>query len=655
MLTSQRDHRNGPPTRPPRPSLTVDTQAPRNKPVEGQPLRSAPVGTRQEKGIPPMYQVVDRHCEKLAEMMNSPTWRSQNSGPHIVKSSTSLTARVASRDRQSPSPPSSDEAICEDEQSDIDLHTSNFSVRPAPSPSSGRTLVNEIQLGRNSDALRVIGLHEFMKTPEGTYILSAAPSCGSDSPQEAIYGEMRRVKAFQQFIDDRIEAEGPAGFHTEPEAECSVSNTRETSLPVQFSTSVHTDSEVKSEELDDVRELMKQDEAIQSIHKSLCPAHLQGRPTSPDEKQRFGGILHRLRQQGQTQPSSDRVPFGDPAIVAFAPKAEDSRKTKRRSENLRSDSGYSSPSGSSRASTAAFRKLGRGSSADTLPETFKIQHSQGESKESVYDSPSKNSTLNPAAKEFSGVGSKGCSPVKPSGFIRSPIHDKLWLPPQKPSELVGSTPPFSFDPVSNTIQPPWCHSQTNTGTPLMTFGSMQPMLSPPFPGLLPRIGELVGGAMPSPPGLGITSNVPPIGPFTGFPPGSCQPCVHGSMPGFITPSYSCPFHQQLPSLVTCNNPAHQKPSSSSQSELAPPISAAMMSQGPMANLPLHMAVQPSPSTAHVPKHVPKPKVPNTTGQQNWELMHELRRMHEPGYAMKCKEKQKKRYLKQLEKTGGSRA
>ncbi|KKY31067.1 hypothetical protein UCDDA912_g08991 [Diaporthe ampelina] len=46
------------------------------------------------------------------------------------------------------------------------------------------------------------------------------------------------------------------------------------------------------------------------------------------------------------------------------------------------------------------------------------------------------------------------------------------------------------------------------------------------------------------------------------------------------------------------------------------------------------------------KNVPKPKVPNTTGQQYWEYWHELRRTFEPGYAQKSKQNQQKRYMKQ---------
>lgn len=627
---------------------------------EDQALRSAPVGTRQERGIPPMYQAVDRHCEKLAEMMKSPTWRSQGAGPHSFKPAVTLGPGAVVRGHKSPNPPTSEGMICSDQHSEDELENRNSSVQSVPPPPSGPTLVDEIQLDHDRQAIRLIGLHPFLKAPERTYILSATASCDVGPPQGALYGEMRRVRISEGRISAKSKAERPAGPLLETEGNVVRPNPGENDLveshSFPFSTDIRTNSRVSSQEFNDnVMELMRRDEAIQSINNSLRSSHRQARAASPDEKQRFGGILERLRQQRPAQHSSGYSPLGDPAIIAFAPKTESSKNPAKRREHVRSDSGYASTSTSSRTSKGALRKPESPSTEVTVPEPLKDQHSQGGSHDSAFETSLKNSTLNPTAKEFSSTGGKVCSPVKPGRLTCHPVHSQLLLPPQKHSELAGSNLPLAIDPVVNGIQSAWYSPQANTSTPLMTLGSLPHGPSPHFPCVLPRIGRFTGATISPPPGLGIAGSAPPTGTFTGFSPGSCQPCMHGSIPGLVAPCYNGPFHQQLPSLMTCNNPTHQGMSSFGSPALTPATSTVMMSQGPPVSVPVQAAAQPSPGTVQVPKHVPKPKIPNTAGQQNWELMHELRRMHEPGYALKCKEKQKKRYMKQLEKTGGSGA
>lgn len=645
MASSQQDHRNTASKPPSRPILTVDTNAPRKKSAEDQALRSAPVGTRQEKGIPPMYQSGDRYCEKRAEMMNSPTWRSQNPGTHLVNPPPKLIAGIASNNHQSLGPITSEEGIRDDQHNDDEHHDGNFSIRISSSPSSGTTLVDEVQLSRDGEAVRLIGLHPFLKTPEGTYILSAVASSNMGS-RDSLQGEMRRVKVSQRRIDTRSEAKENEGAFTRAGREDSVDSHRNSRLAASCSdrspTDVCTIVKIESEELgDDARELVKHDEAIQSTSHSLRPGRRQVGATSPDEKQRFGGILQRLRKQCPDQNPSDRPQLGDTAVLS-TPKIADSTDVTKKREHVRSDSGYAS------------QRQGRGSSEATASEVFKVQHFQGGSNDSGFESPSKNSTLNPAAKEFS-AGSKRSSPVKPNVFTRPHIDSKLWLPPQQPSGLVVPSPPTLNDPALNPMPSTWHSPLANASTPLMPFGATQTGLSSHFPGLLPRFGEFAGGMVPTPPGLGIPGPVPPpVAPFTGLSPGHYQPCVHGSIPGLAAPCYHGPFHQQISSLMTCNNPTHQGLPSFNSPAVTP---STIIPQAPAATLPMQAAasVQPSPGTVQLPKHVPKPKIPNTTGQQNWELIHELRRTHEPGYAQKCKEKQKKRYLKQLEKTGGSGA
>lgn len=612
------------------------------------------MGTRLERGIPPMYQVGDRHCEKLAEMMNSPTWRSQNSGPHLVRPAMMSGASVTSSRSQGLGTNHSDEAIYDDQGSDEELRNDRSSTHPASSPSSGTTFVNELQLARFGESIRLIGLDPFLKSPEGTFVLSAAASRGRDTPQEALYGEMRRVQVSQRYTSAQSEAEESDEAFAGEREENTLNSCGDDRL-----VTLHTDRPLtdicngikatNGNPNDDNEEPIGHNEATKSIKTNLWPGDRHVRAASPDEKQRFGGLIQRLRQQTPAQVSSDHPPLGDPANTAFAPKVEDSSNIAKRSEHVRSDSGYASPSVSSRPSTGPFRRPGRESSGSTGAECFKVQHFRRESNDAALESSCQNSMLNPTAKEFSSAGGKGGSPSKPSLLTRPPIDSNLWIPPQHHSGFAVPSPPSRPNPALYTVQSSWQPVQTNTSTPLMDFGPLQPGLSPPFPGVIPQMGEFMGGVMPPLPGLGIAGPVPQVAPFTSLSPGSYQPCSHGPM---LAPCHHGPFHQQLPNLMTCNNPTHQGLSPFASPAINPSLPATVMAQASAAGLPGHVAGQPVPGSAPLLKHVPKPKVPNTTGQQNWELVHELRRMHEPGYAQKCKEKQRKRYQKQIDKTGG---
>lgn len=649
MASSRQDQRNMVTKRLSKPILSVDTKTSRTALVQEQPLRSAPVGTRYEKGIPPMYQLVDRHCEKLAEMMNSPTWRNQNFGPHLVQPVKKPTAGVVYRGLDSLDPATSEEAISDEQPSDDEPQSGSFSVPVASSTSSGTTLVDELRINRDSEDVRLIGLQPFLKTPDGTYILSASTSYNVKSSQNVLYGELRRVKVSQRRVSSRSETKEPENTLTEAGREAQVDDFGDSQLAGlrsgRSSEDIDANFKTESEEAeDDAKELMKQDEAIQSINSSLRPGRrhwLRIRETSPDDKRRFGGILDRLRQQCAAQSSSDSPPLDDPAIIAFAPREEDAGDITKRRERVRSDSGYAS------------QRTGHRLSEATMPEPLRVHHPKEQSSDSAVESPSKKISLNPTAKEFSATGGKGFSPIKSNVFTRPSIHSKLWIPPPQLYEPMGPSPPTIFGPVLNNIQTPWVSPQANTSTPLMNLGSMQAGLSPSFLGVLPRIGDF--SMMPPLPGSGMTGTVPPVASFTGLTSGPHQPCVQVSMPGLVAPSCNGPFHHQLPSFMTCNNPNHQGLPAFSPPALTPSLPATMMPQAPSTNVAMHGAAQPSPSIANLPKNIPKPKVPNTMGQQNWELIHELRRMNEPGYAQKCKEKQKKRYFKQLEKTGGSGA
>ncbi|KAJ4396509.1 hypothetical protein N0V93_000728 [Gnomoniopsis smithogilvyi] len=424
--------------RPSRPNLTLDTQPPLRPLANDTCARSAPVGTRQDKGFAPMYQAGDIHCAKLAEMMNSPTWRSQNPAAYIGHTYV-----------QHP-PPSSEETPQTVSYHKEHVTQSSRTTGLAKQDSHYSCSTGEVlRLGRRGDDIEILGIQSFLESPESsnnTFIISAAISQQGLRPHEA--------------FPDNLSSQHGHSPH---------SLSLSTISPRQNET-VRQEMGLKLE--DSVQKIMEQDDAIQSINNSLRSPNRRRQATS-DEQQRFRGLLDRLHQRSQEGNcnQSQAASFVDPAIIAYIPKQASPGTPTKRTTRHRSDSGYASPSIYSRPSTRTQSRTGRESSDCADLDIIRVEHQKGGSHDSGFDeSPSKNSVLNPTAKEFSFSSASNTSPVKKFPFI--------------------------------------------------------------------------------------------------------------------------------------------------------------------------------------PKHVPKPKVPNTTGQQNWELMHELRRMNEPGYAQRCKEKQKKRFMKQLEKTVG---
>lgn len=635
--------------RPPRPTLTVDTRDISEHTPNETVTQSAPVGTRQEKGIPPMYQAVDRHCAKLTEMMNSPTWRNQNPGPHVAMdvNMRSSNSNVNHNHVQSSLSSSPEDVIYTHRYKENKSRVSEAHDQSAKIPYSAQPVANAIHLGHDSQALRIISVDKFPNTPEtsNAYIISAAVPLRQ---QDAFSGEMQATRV-QRSKAQRKTAED-SDDHEKVQEGIELSDDEETPQEPVRSTSSPDDAraawEAKEQHLDDnALELMEQDQAIESVNHHLRSHHRQIE-TSPDEKQRFRGLLDRLHiqnsadedrvhKQDSTQEESKKDPsFIDPAIISSLPKRIDQGTPTKKSRHNRFDSAYSSL-------------------PDTTDSDFiRVQHEKDGSKDSGFDSPSKNSTLNPAAKAFSSVtSSRNASPAK--GSVAHPVSSQQpFLPPQKDRGFVTSICPPEFVPPSHQSTGPWYPPLANFNAPTMGLPPMQQghMQQAPFqfpPGMYSYLDNYAGGMMPLPSGISPPRLPLPFTPLPGLAPGMISSPGLGL--GGAPPSLNCvassltgAFHQQLPNLSSCNNPAHQSVATFSSQALPSPNPMGLLPQ----NGPAPMPVAPS---NFVPNHVPKPKVPNTAGQQNWELMHELRRSMEPGYAQKCKEKQKKRFMKQLEK------
>lgn len=606
-------------SRPSRPKLTVNTQPPAHAVPQGPCAQSAPVGTRQERGIAPMYQAGDRHCAKLAEMMDSPTWRSQNLATYtglnqVQRSSLSSVDQYA-------------QAIHFQKEYASSLLRCNRV--PTQNPQDGRPTSEVVQLGRCAHDIDVLAIQPFLEasmTPTRAFIISAAVSRGA-------------LQSHETFCDDDDEDDDLVDHQD---------SLHSSLAPTHSPRELRRIRQVMGQKLEnDAKEVMERDDAIQSINDSLRSPNRQRRVT-PDEQQRFKGLLDRLHQRGREEDPKPEptASFIDPAIISFVPKkTAPGTPTKRRSRNG-SDSGYTSSSGYSRPGTRAHSITRRENSIWPDSVDIRIEHQKGTSNDSGFDeSPPKNSLLNPTAKEFSVSNVTEPSPVKKFVSSRSPASRRVFEPSQQPQELLGALPASQIYPTTQTTQGPWHHPQSNVSNPSMTLASLQQGV---LSGILPSWTHIPGAGIPPVAPMGMppfSGNVPALGQAPGF----GLPGITTS-PGFGPANTPGPFHQQLPSLGICCNPSHQSMAAFSPPALHSIIPQPLATQAAAHSVPL-TGLTPS-AAPFIPKHVPKPKIPNTTGQQNWELMHELRRMNEPGYAQRCKEKQKKRYMKQLEKTSG---
>ncbi|KAJ4421470.1 hypothetical protein N0V82_003734 [Gnomoniopsis sp. IMI 355080] len=599
-----------------RPNLTLDTQRPLRPLANDLCAQSAPVGTRQEKGITPMYQAGDRHCAKLAEMMDSPTWRSQDPVPY-----------VGSHDVQHPLPPNEQGAQATGYHKKYVAHFVKTTDLLAQDLHNGRSTEEVLHLGRCGDDIEILGIQPFIDTPEtsdNTFIISATISQNARRPYEAF--------RYNDSSDHENSPHSPLPSATAPGE----------------SRTVWLDMGEKLE--DNAQKAMEQDEAIQSINNNLRSPKRRRQATS-DEQQRFRGLLDRLHQRHQRAKSKEdqTASLIDPAIISFVPKKADPSTPTKRSTRSRSDSGYASPTIFSRPSTRTQSRTGRDKSDSVEPDTVRIDHQKAGSHDSGFDeSPSKNSVLNPTAKAFSVPSVSNTSSVKKGLSIRPPLAKRVFVPSQQVYDRLGALPVPQACPTMQSSQGPWYPPQPNINNPPMAFASVQ---QGAIPGMLPPWTNITG------PGMSSAATMSPVGlpPFSGPVPGLGQAPGFGlagltASPGLGAANLSSPFHQQLSSLGLCCNVAHQAMSTFSPPAFNGVMPPALAPQIPGPSAPL-TGLTPS-AAPFIPKNVPKPKVPNTTGQQTWELMHELRRMNEPGYAQRCKEKQKKRYIKQLEKTSG---
>lgn len=577
--------------RAPRPSLTVNTRI--SKPATtDKTTQSAPVGTRQERGFPPMYKAVDLQTARLRGMMGSPTWRKQNPGPHVPQDIAHQSPNMGNDDVHTPFSADGEDVIFDRYSRENTISLSQVSGQSAPGPYAVEPTAERIHLGHDSDSVQI---HNIVRLPESSeFIISALLPQRSRYPHRISEGEQKSL-AYWNWIRDRGDTPAKAprtSIVNETRQSKDLSN-QESALRSPLAVSRRND--VHAARAWDVEKSKHLAEDAVVKLESHAKDQEQDSNVPIDDSQRFRGLIDRLHHPDQRELNGNNAPakaavLNDPAIVTISAQRVEHGTPTRRRRKTHSDSGYASRfSGSFDSDTGA-------------------QHKKNASYDPELQSSLKSSSLNPTAKEFS-IEEQGELPHKTYTSVRPGVGTPA-------NHYAGA---LQSGPVNETT----------------SFGSLPPIHQghiPFLPGMPHHVVNSYAVMSPSP--FGITPSLPPA--FPRFP-GQGQGMIptfgfglNGMAPpiGLTSPSLAGAFHHQLPSgpsQVVCNNPDH----------LIRATPAGLVTGD---------------AKVLVPRHVPKPKIPDTASQQNWEHMHELRKMAEPGYALKCKEKQKKRFSKQLQKS-----
>ncbi|ROW08140.1 hypothetical protein VPNG_06933 [Cytospora leucostoma] len=693
MAATRKSQGNTAACRSSRPNLTIDTRAPPKPGVDLSSTQSAPVGTRQEKGIPPMYQSVDRYCAKVSEMMNTPTWRSQRPGPAVADDSTPQSP-VAKHDYGRGSHGLDyQQEISKYHRHENEIDGAKILSHDGWRPHKSQHFTDEAHWARDGEAMSVLHIQPFPETPEApessadTFIISATVCQQPNSPVNTVIGEMQpfRVPKRRTRVHSKIARDGSfsENYWEDDSLRVHEESTQSSPRPVQQNNEekyLRKEDAVK-DKVRDICELMERDEAIESVNFEHVSPRVR-RPATPEEERRFRDLLSRLQPRTAGQQKKNQA-LADPAIISFAPKnnndgsgcgnlmaqlrAAGEQYMAKSRHNSSSDSGYTSLTTHSKPSTRPQSRVRQDTSIGAGSETPSTQHPKRGSKDSGYGSPSKQSTLNPTAKEFSSADVAGGSPTKQGWLSRPPLPDNIYLTAQLQDTMV-TVAPGTLSAAVQSPGPIFNGMPTHITVPLNFFDS--PGLTQASPGLVPQMNPLINPILQPQSGFGLPGaftsmwgelgpvpcQAPPPGPGNA---GMVPPPGLVSTPGLAKSGVAGPFHHQLPNTASCNNPAHQCISPFNSAHVSPVSSMTPLPPPapPASLLPHRTNALVSPPTApaapmatpFIRKSVPKPKVPNTTGQQYWEYVHEMRRMYEPGYAQKSKTNQQKRFLKQLHK------
>lgn len=616
-----------------------------------------------EKGIPPLYHSYDSYIEQVAENMDSSAWRTHTPARETAEDSTNAamfevnkqTSHYAINNESTTLEPSSAGAILHDAQIIKNHHIGKYDS-------------DEIHLGHDFESIDIHSVQPLSldaQNPTSTFLIEASIPCVVSDDERHYFRTTHDYDVASTKCDARL----PGGAESQYDDMCkgyrqaapqaksitsspSLSDLMEdviegrATINEQNQEHPATRDSIPADEINasgarvqssaDTEESMKLNQEIQFLRSgSYSTVHQhQG---SPAVDERFKDLIKRLRPQEHIEhdAATDAV-LRDPAIKRIG-RAGPYRGNQR------------GPFDSSYTSSIAFQP-------DTRSPSLAANNTSGSSEpgqppqRSFHDGrsgpPFKNSSLNPAAREFSSNQTHNISPSRYSAMPRPTAFSRPIVP-----EL-GMMQRFAFlGGVASSEEAaslPYSSHPGDHSFPGLGHQLMEPEMFPNVPGILPALAPYNGLAMPAMPATNPPSLAPVLPSLPRFPPGIAQPAGL-SMSGIAKPvsltnsglsSLAGPFHQQLPFAISCNNPSHQAMAIPGPQILAPTSTLSTSAQ----NLAMRLHTG---ATHFIPRHVPKPRVPDSDQQQDWELMHELRRTHEPGYAQKCKEKQRKRFIKQL--------
>ncbi|KAJ9156116.1 hypothetical protein NKR23_g1373 [Pleurostoma richardsiae] len=442
--------------------------------------------------------------------------------------------------------------------------------------------------------------------------------------------------------------------------------------------------------LAETERLLVKDPAIASIGPTIKSPH-RGRPAESD---RFKDLLGRLRLQiGETTQVKSREkaetiiiakPIHDVLTKAASEAPEQPEapmkiatmsvrsqiyadslisSQEQVAENMklrRTDSGYLSPTQESGDSQETPMSNASKTANDRLREAVfgLVKHEKNDSHDSglsLFNDQSvmTESVLNPKAREFSPVKEKKSmrsqclvlnAAAGTEGYQKETMEEAAariaaMIAAGSPVKHRGVHTPNNFFPANNM----------NTQMPPVEINNFGPDFFPP-----------AQAAMTAPPGFNLHPMAPPPG--FDFPPMSAPPGFNGPpMVDFNSMMDAAqmvmPFPEQNFMAMTSQIPpfAPQMPMAvqQMQQQMQPHFPGAVFPQPAIATAQVpFVASMPAAPARRAPRPCRKPKAPNSMGQQAYEAWVEHLRMTEPGYHLKCKERQQRRSQR---KQGGAPA
>ncbi|PSR92010.1 hypothetical protein BD289DRAFT_452035 [Coniella lustricola] len=185
-----------------KPLLSIDTQTAtdlRARTVTGN-IRSAPVGTRLDRGIPPMFKAVDLHCAKVASIMDPGSWGAQHfdEATHVKMPITDY------GDVSETLSDGTENSECDQVHHNRE-HSDFCPLQIMESNDSFPIATGHIHLGVDKEDVEIVGIHPYARLPEtsnDTMIISVRVSRTCDFLDRAAVIDRPRKNNRQRRVDE---------------------------------------------------------------------------------------------------------------------------------------------------------------------------------------------------------------------------------------------------------------------------------------------------------------------------------------------------------------------------------------------------------------------------------------------------------------------